>query len=42
VEANSLFGTLERLRKIINNHVGIIELAEDVDIETVTEGSTAD
>jgi hypothetical protein len=27
----------ERLRKIINNHVGIIELAEDLDIETVTE-----
>ena len=29
--------TLEKLRKIINNHVGIIELAEDLDIETVTE-----
>ena len=28
---------LERLRKIINNHVGVIELAEDLDIETVTE-----
>jgi hypothetical protein len=28
---------LERLRKIINNHVGLIELAEDLDIETVTE-----
>lgn len=28
---------LEKLRKIINNHVGIIELAEDLDIETVTE-----
>lgn len=28
---------LERLRKIVNNHVGIIELAEDLDIETVTE-----
>lgn len=37
VEPNALFGTLERLRKIINNHVGIIELAEDLDIETVTE-----
>ena len=24
-------------RKIINNHVGVIELAEDLDIETVTE-----
>lgn len=28
---------LQRLSKIINNHVGIIELAEDLDIETVTE-----
>jgi len=28
---------LEKLRKIINNHVGIIELADDLDIETVTE-----
>jgi hypothetical protein len=28
---------LERLRKIINNYVGIIELADDLDIETVTE-----
>ena len=28
---------LEKLRKIIYNHVGVIELAEDLDIETVTE-----
>lgn len=28
---------LERLRKITNNHIGFIELAEDLDIETVTE-----
>jgi hypothetical protein len=28
---------LEKVRKIINNQVGIIELAEDLDIETVTE-----
>lgn len=28
---------LEKLRKIINNHVGVIELAEDLDVETVTE-----
>jgi len=28
---------LERLKKIINNHIGLIELAEDLDIETVTE-----
>lgn len=32
-----IFSTLEKLRKIINNHVGLIELAEDLDIETVTE-----
>lgn len=28
---------LQRVGKIINNHVGVIELAEDLDIETVTE-----
>jgi len=28
---------LEKLRKIVNNHVGVIELAEELDIETVTE-----
>lgn len=28
---------LQRLGKIINNYVGLIELAEDLDIETVTE-----
>jgi hypothetical protein len=28
---------LEKLRKILNNHVGVIELADDLDIETVTE-----
>ena len=28
---------LEKLRKILNNHVGIIELSESLDIETVTE-----
>src|SRR5438093_3285316 len=28
---------LEKLRKIINNHLGVIELADDLDIETVTE-----
>lgn len=37
VGEDALFGTLEKLRKIINNHVGVIELAEDLDIETVTE-----
>jgi len=34
---DAVFATLERLRKIIYNHVGVIELAEDLDIETVTE-----
>jgi len=28
---------LQKLSKIVNNHVGVIELAEDLDIETVTE-----
>jgi hypothetical protein len=37
IDEDALFGTLERLRKITNNHVGVIELAEDLDIETVTE-----
>jgi len=37
VDENDLFSTFARLRKIINNHVGVIELAEELDIETVTE-----
>lgn len=37
VDEDAVFTTLEKLRRIINNHVGIIELAEDLDIETVTE-----
>lgn len=37
VDEDALFGVLERLRKIVNNHVGVIELAEDLDIDTVTE-----
>jgi hypothetical protein len=28
---------LEKLRMVTNNHVGVIELADDLDIETVTE-----
>ena len=28
---------LQKLKMIVNNHLGIIELAEDLDIETVTE-----
>lgn len=36
-DEDTIFSSLEHLRNIINNHVGIIELAEDLDIETVTE-----
>ena len=37
IDEDTLFGTLEKLRKIVNNHVGVIDLAEDLDIETVAE-----
>jgi hypothetical protein len=37
VSQDTVFASIERLRKIINNHVGVIELADDLDIETVTE-----
>jgi len=37
VDEDSIFGTLEKLRQIVNNHVGVIELAENLDIDTVTE-----
>ena len=37
VDEDAVFAALERLRKVINNHVGIIELSDDLDIETVTE-----
>lgn len=33
---DDLFRRIERLRAIIHNHVGIIELAEDLDIETIS------
>ena len=36
-DEDAIFSALERLKKITNNHIGIIELAEDLDIETVTE-----
>jgi hypothetical protein len=36
-DRNAVSLVLERLRKIVNNHVGIIELSDDLDIETVTE-----
>ena len=32
-----VYKVLEKARAIVNNHVGLIELAEDLDIETVTE-----
>ena len=34
---DKVFHVIEKLRGIVHNHVGIIELAEDLDIETVTE-----
>jgi len=34
---NPVFQIIEKLRKITNNHVGVIELDGDLDIETVTE-----
>lgn len=37
VDEDNVFSTIEKLRKIVNNHVGIIELADDLDIETVAE-----
>lgn len=37
VDRKSIGKVLQKLGKITNNHLGIIELAEDLDIETVTE-----
>ncbi len=37
VDRRQVSRILEKIRSIINNHVGIIEIAEDLDIETVTE-----
>lgn len=37
IDEDAVFAALERLRKVINNHVGVIELSDDLDIETVTE-----
>lgn len=37
VSKDDVYKVIEKLRGIIHNHVGIIELAEDLDIETVTE-----
>lgn len=35
--ADLIYGRLEQLRSLVNNQVGIIDLASDLDIETVTE-----
>jgi hypothetical protein len=37
IDRNMVGKSLQRLLKIVNNSVGLIELAEDLDIETVTE-----
>ncbi len=37
VSQDGISHTIENLHKITNNHVGVIELANDLDIETVTE-----
>jgi hypothetical protein len=37
IDRNRVGKALQRLLKIVNNSVGLIELAEDLDIETVTE-----
>ena len=34
---DAIFKVIERLRGVIHNHVGIIDLSEELDIETVTE-----
>ena len=36
-QQDAVFEVIEKLRKITNNHVGVIELDGDLDIETVTE-----
>lgn len=37
VDEDRVHEAIDRVGKIVHNHVGIIELAEDLDIETVTE-----
>src|SRR5258706_299578 len=37
VDENSIYDALDQVQKITNNLVGIIDLADDLDIETVTE-----
>ncbi len=37
VDSSAIARTLEAVKGIVNNHLGVIELAEDLDVETVTE-----
>ncbi|MCB1634559.1 MAG: DUF262 domain-containing protein, partial [Xanthomonadales bacterium] len=37
VDEDAVFDALESLKRILSNDVGVIELADDLDIETVTE-----
>ena len=37
ISRDKIYKIVEKLKQIVHNHVGIIELAEDLDIETVTE-----
>ena len=37
VEVNEIFKTIESLKSIVNNQIGLIELNSDLDIDTVTE-----
>lgn len=37
VDRDQVYESFERLRAIVNNHIGLIELNSDLDIETVTE-----
>ncbi len=37
INEDHVHAAIERLRRVTSNHVGLIELAEDLDIETVTE-----
>lgn len=36
-DSGTIAQTLEAVKGIVNNHVGVIDLAEDLDVETVTE-----
>ena len=37
VDKDQIYESMERLRAVVNNHIGLIELNSDLDIETVTE-----